>query len=192
MQGNIPHASGSAVSQLLQIIKDFSSFLENRKQSKQTFLPVSESSQSLMKNWGRVSVPDTVFSFEGPPNAAVFIIDSEGGFFKGEAGQLLVKILGAMNLSPDQVFICNAQVPEAVHSKIREMSPGIIVTLGTKAGQLVLDVPSPVDQFRGKFHEYQGIRVMPTFHPSRLLKHPENKREVWDDMKQVMAYAGLP
>lgn len=191
MQGNIPHASGSAVSQFLQIIKDFSSFLENRKQNKQTFLPVSESSQSLMKNWGRISVPDTVFSFEGPQNAAVFIIDSEGGFFKGEAGQLLVKILGAMHLSADQVFICNAEDPRAIHSKIREMSPGIIVTLGTKAGQLVLDVPSPVDQFRGKFYEYQGIKVMPTFHPSRLLKHPEAKREVWEDMKQVMAYAGL-
>lgn len=191
MQANIPHASGSAVSQFLQIIKDFSSFLENRKQNKQTFLPVSESSQSLMKHWGRVSVPDALFSFEGSQTAAIFIIDSDGGFFKGEAGQLLVKILGAMHLSADQVFICNAQAPEAVYSKIKEMSPRVIVTLGTKAGQLVLDIQSQVDQFRGKFYEYQGIKVMPTFHPSRLLKHPEDKREVWEDMKQVMAYVRL-
>ena len=130
------------------------------------------------------------FFFEGPENATIFIIDSDTGFFKGKSGELLTKILKAMNLSPDSVFICNADDLGLVHEKIKTICPEIIITLGTKAGQSLLQIKSPLEQFRGKFHEYNGIKVMPTFHPSLLLKHPEYKRQVWEDMKRVMENMG--
>ncbi len=191
MHKDAPNHSRSASSELLQIITDFSSTLLKRKQDGCPFLPVLESSKTLMKTWGNESPSGELFLFEGPLDARVFIVDSEGSFFQKEAGQLLVKILGAMKLPVDRVFICSAQDTKSIHAKIKEISPKVIVTLGAKAGQSLLNTQLPLEQFAGKFHEYHGVKVMPTFHPSKLLKQLEYKRQVWDAMKQVMAYAGL-
>ncbi|MDM8539441.1 uracil-DNA glycosylase family protein, partial [Desulfobacterales bacterium HSG17] len=92
----------------------------------------------------------------------------------------------AMKLTIDSVFICNAGNLNSVNEKIKTVSPKVIITLGTKAGQALLEIRQPLDKFQGRFHEYHGIKVMPTFHPSLLLKHPEYKRQVWDDMQKVM------
>ncbi len=96
-----------------------------------------------------------------------------------------------MNLSQDQIFICNCDDLEALNAKINIHSPKIIITLGSKAGKLICKTENPLTEFRGRFFEYQGVKVMPTFHPSLLIKDPQYKRQVWEDMKQVMAVAGL-
>ena len=189
MDSDISNEPGSIKTQMIQVIKDFSQYLLYQKKTGNTFLSLSEKSETRINNWETKSLSQ-IFFFEGPENAAIFIIDSETGFFKGESGQLLVKILSAMKLSSDSVFICNAEDLELVHEKIKTISPEIIITLGTKAGQSLLQIKLPLEQFRGKFYEYNGIKVMPTFHPSRLLKHPEYKRQVWEDMKRVMENMG--
>ncbi len=187
MDSDISNEPGSVRIQMIQVIKYFSQYLVHQKQIGNTFLTVSEESKILINNWG-VKNPSQNFFFEGPHTADIFIIDSETGSFKGKSGNLLIKILKAMNLSSDGVFICNAEDLKLVHEKIKIISPEMIITLGTKAGQSLLQIKLPLEQFRGKFYEYNGIKVMPTFHPSLLLKQPEYKREVWEDMKRVMEH----
>jgi len=190
MASDILNDPGSIKAELIQVIKDFSQYLSYQKQTGNTAFALSEKSSALINTWGdRKQGRD--FFFEGPENASIFILDSEPHFFKGKSGELLVKILTAMNLSPDAVFICHAGDLGSVHAKIKHISPDIIITLGTKAGQSLLQIDRPLEQFRGKFHEYNGIKVMPTFHPSLLLKQPEYKRQVWEDMKQVMETTGF-
>ena len=176
---------------LISVINDFSLYLSVQRQMGNTSLGISKPSEALINNWGMKSQPQTPFFFEGPENASIFILDSGTRFFKGQGGELLIKILTAMNLSSDAVFICNTGDAKSVHQKIKAISPKVIITLGTKSSQALLNITAPLEQFRGRFHEYHGIKVMPTFHPSLLLKHPEYKRQVWEDMKHVMEYAGL-
>jgi len=160
-----------------------------QKKTGNTFLNLSEESKSLINNW-EIKTQSHNFFFEGPENADIFIIDSGTGFFKGDSGVLLKKILKAMNLSYDSIFICNSDDLKSVQEKIKIVFPEIIITLGTKAGQSLLKIEKPLEHFRGKFYDYNGIKVMPTFHPSLLLKNPEYKRQVWEDMKLVMENAG--
>ncbi|MCK5349725.1 MAG: uracil-DNA glycosylase, partial [Desulfobacula sp.] len=162
-------------------------YLSYQQQIGNTFLGISEKSATIINNWGTDKSQARDFFFQGPENTDVFIIDSEDNFFKGEGGKLLIKILGAMNLTSGSVFICNTGDLISVQKKIKIISPKVIITLGKKAGQFLLNIQQPLEQFRGKFHEYHGIKVMPTFHPFLLLKQPEYKRQVWEDMKQVMA-----
>lgn len=195
MSSDVSNDPGAIKTGLIRVINDFSQYLSFQKQAGNTVLGISKESETLINKWGnKPRVQERVkelFFFEGPENATVFIIDSDGGFFKGGSGELLTKILKAMNLSPEAVFICNADNTRSVHQKIKAVSPKVIITLGTKAGLSLLNTNHPLEQFRGKFHEIHGIKVMPTFHPSLLLKHPEYKRQVWEDMKLVMDYAGL-
>ena len=190
MDSDILTDPGPIKAQITRVIKDFSQYLFYQKQIGNTFFELSEESSTLINNWGTKS-PSQKFFFQGHETASVFIIDSETQFFKGESGKLLIKILKAMKLSSDSIFICNADDLESVHEKINVISPKIIITLGTKAGQSLLKIESPLEQFRGRFHKHNGILVMPTFHPSLLLKQPEYKRQVWEDMKLVMENAGL-
>lgn len=190
MDSDIPNEPASIRTQMLQVIKDFSQYLTVQKKKGNTFLNLSENSEALIQNWG-IKKQAVDFFFEGPHDAAIFIIDSEACFFKGKSGELLVKILKAMNLPAESVFICNADDLVSVHAKIRTISPKMIITLGTKASQSLLNIKVPLEQFRGQFYEFDNIKVMPTFHPSRLLKNSEYKREVWEDMKRVMENLGL-
>ena len=113
----------------------------------------------------------------------MFILDSTAGFFKGDSGILLVKILAAMDLVPESVFICNAADLKSVHDKISNISPEVIITLGSRAARLLLDSGKSLEACRGRFHDYHGIKLMPTLHPALLLKQPSLKREVWEDMQ---------
>lgn len=185
------HGAGPVNAGLIQVIKDFSHYLVLQKQTGYPFPGISEDSCALINKWGTRTLPKAAFFFEGPENADVFIIDSEGSFFQGKSGELLKKILAAMALSCDAVFICNAEDMNAVLQKIKTISPKIIITLGDRAGQALLGEKQPLEHFRGRFFDHQGIRVMPTFHPSLLLTQPQFKRQVWEDMKQVMASSGL-
>jgi len=174
-----------------QIIRDFSGYLALQKKSGNSCLCISKESEVIINAWGKTEEPNPLFFFEGSETADFFIIDSGTHFYKGKSGQLLKKILKAMNVTPDDVFICNTGDDRSIHKKIKTVSPKMIIALGTKASQSLLKIRQPLEQLRGKFHEYNGIKVMPTYHPSLLLKHPEYKRQVWEDMKQVMDYTGL-
>ncbi|MFK5926169.1 MAG: uracil-DNA glycosylase [Desulfuromusa sp.] len=129
--------------------------------------------------------------------------DETGIPFVGEAGKLLDKILLAMHLSREEVYICNVlkchppgnrdpQVDEIsacepfLKQQLALIQPEIIVTLGRFAAQELLKTTVPIGKLRGQWHEYEGIPLMPTFHPAYLLRNPSGKRPVWEDMKQVM------
>jgi uracil-DNA glycosylase len=146
-----------------------------------------------------------VFVGEGPG----FDEDRQGEPFVGVAGQLLTKIIQAMGLSREQVYICNIikchppanRTPEAdeivaclpfLKRQLAAVSPECICALGAVAARALLETDLPISRLRGRFHSYQGIAVMPTFHPAYLLRNPEQKRAVWEDVQQVMARLGLP
>jgi uracil-DNA glycosylase len=176
--------------ELISVIKDFSQYLLSQKKNHGTFLEISNKSNFLIDSWGVKSKAQQPFFFQGTEEADVFILDSTTDFFKGQGGNLLIKILAAMDLKPDSVFICNAGDLTNVHEKIINISPKVIITLGSKAFRLLLQNRQSLSECRGKFYEYQGIKLMPTFHPVLLLKQPVLKRKVWEDMKKVMEYRG--
>jgi uracil-DNA glycosylase family 4 len=131
--------------------------------------------------------------------------DAQGRPFVGRAGQLLNKIIEAIGLTRDDVFIGNVNrcrppqnrtptLAEAAICKpflLREIAvvrPDVIVVLGNTAMKNLLDTKEGITKLRGKFQDYRGIKVMPTFHPAYLLRDPSKKREAWDDMKKVRDY----
>lgn len=190
MSTRAPNGSVTPATRLQGIVHDFSQYLSFQKKHSHPCLSLSKEALQLVENWGerKQTVPD--FRFSGPENAKVFIVDSTTLFFKGESGELLVKILAAMKLTPSEVFICNAADLQQIHDKITAVSPRVIITLGEKAGRLLLNTKEAIAVFQGRFHEYYGIRVMPTFHPSLLIDQPQFKRSVWEAMKKVMALTG--
>jgi DNA polymerase len=128
--------------------------------------------------------------------------DLQGLPFVGRAGQLLTKIIQAIDLEREQVYIANIlkcrppgnRNPEPsevaccqpfLHKQIESICPMILVALGKYAAQTLLRINTPISRLRGRFLDFQGIHLMPTFHPSYLLRNPGGKREVWEDMKMV-------
>jgi len=130
--------------------------------------------------------------------------DEQGFPFVGKAGQLLTKIIEAIELKREDVYIANIlkcrpphnRPPEPdeiaacrgfVERQIQQIRPLIIVGLGKFAAQTLLGTETPISRLRGKFFDYHGIPLIPTYHPSYLLRNPSAKREVWEDMKTVRA-----
>ncbi len=131
--------------------------------------------------------------------------DAQGLPFVGRAGQLLTKIIEGINLRRDQVFIGNinrcrppANRPptpaetiacrQFILRDIAVIKPKVVVVLGNTACQNLLDTKVGISKLRGNFHDYFGVKVMPTFHPAYLLRDPSKKREVWEDMKKIRDY----
>jgi uracil-DNA glycosylase family 4 len=129
--------------------------------------------------------------------------DEQGVPFVGRAGQLLTQIIKAMGFDREAVYIANVvkcrppgnrnpepdeieQCEPFLMRQIDVIKPAIIVALGKFAAQTLLRTTEPISRLRGHFHHIGDIRVMPTFHPSYLLRNPAAKREVWEDMKLVM------
>ncbi len=128
--------------------------------------------------------------------------DEQGLPFVGRAGKLLTKIIESIGVKREEVFIGNinrcrppgnrAPVPDETAQcrpfllrEIEVIKPKVIVVLGATAAHNLLQVKTPIGQLRGNFHDYFGVKVMPTFHPAYLLRDPHKKREVWEDMKKV-------
>jgi DNA polymerase len=135
--------------------------------------------------------------------------DEQGLAFVGKAGQLLTKIIEAIGKKREDVWICNVlkcrppnnrnPEPDEVASclpfleeQIRLISPRVLVTLGTFAAQAVLETDEPIGRIRGRWQTARGVRVMPTFHPAFLLRTPDRKKDVWEDMKKVRDYLVAP
>jgi len=130
--------------------------------------------------------------------------DKRGEPFVGRAGQLLTKIIEAIGLSREQVYIANVikcrppenrnPEPDEVAAcepflfrQIDVIQPAVIVPLGKFAAQCLLKTTDPITRLRGRRFDYRGTTLIPTFHPAYLLRNPSAKREVWDDMKLVRA-----
>ena len=145
-----------------------------------------------------------VFVGEGPG----FEEDQQGKPFVGASGRLFTKIIQAMNLTREKVYICNILKcrppgnrnprPDEIKNcfpflqrQISAVKPDFICALGTFAAQTLLDTTAPISELRGRFFDYQGIKLMPTYHPSFLLRNPSYKRYVWEDMQKLMQTYGL-
>jgi DNA polymerase len=130
--------------------------------------------------------------------------DIQGIPFVGRAGQLLTKIIEAIGLSRDDVYIANVikcrppgnrnPEPDEVETcqpflfrQIDSVSPRVIVALGTFAAKTLLQTQDPISRLRGRTYDFRGAKLVPTFHPAFLLRSPERKRDVWEDMKKVRA-----
>ncbi|PYQ35936.1 MAG: uracil-DNA glycosylase [Acidobacteria bacterium] len=152
----------------------------------------------------------------GSPNADLMFIgeapgrdeDIQGKPFVGRAGQLLTDIIKAMKLTRDDVYIANVikcrppenRNPEQdeldacrphIRRQIEIIQPKVIVTLGRFALQSLLEKGYAVSSVRGQWLDYNGIKVMPTYHPAYLLRTPAAKKDVWADMKKVMSALGI-
>lgn len=148
---------------------------------------------------------------QGHPNARLMFVgegpgqeeDRAGEPFVGAAGQLLTRIIEAIKLTREDVYIANVvkcrppgnrtPQPEEIATcspflrrQIAAVRPLFICALGGCAAQTLLGTTEPISRLRGRFFDYDGIRVLPTFHPAYLLRNPEKKREVWEDMKRLM------
>ncbi len=130
--------------------------------------------------------------------------DLKGEPFVGPAGRLLTKIIHAIEMTREAVYILNVikcrppqnrnPLPDEIEAcssfmtkQIRSIAPEFICTLGKFAAQTLLQTDQPISRLRGRFYDYEGIQLMPTFHPSYLLHNPGKKREVWQDMQKLMA-----
>ncbi|HEX8412173.1 MAG TPA: uracil-DNA glycosylase [Thermoanaerobaculia bacterium] len=153
----------------------------------------------------------------GNPNADLMFIgeapgrdeDLQGEPFVGRAGQLLTDIIKAMKLTRDDVYIANVvkcrppenRNPEPdeldacrpfLQRQVALIQPKVIVTLGKFGLQSLTEKAYSISAVRGQWLEYNGIKLMPTYHPAYLLRTPSAKKDVWADMKKVMAELGIP
>jgi DNA polymerase len=158
----------------------------------------------------------TVFA-DGNPAAELCFIgeapgadeDAQGVPFVGAAGQLLNKIITACGFTRQEVYICNilkcrppqnrlplpdeaANCREYLDKQLALVQPRYIVALGACAAQNLLGTTVAIGRLRGRFHTYQGIPVLATYHPAFLLRSPNMKKEVWADMKMLLAKMGRP
>ncbi len=130
--------------------------------------------------------------------------DIQGEPFVGRAGQLLTKIIEAMGLRREDVYIANlikcrppqnrnpepdemVQCEPFLFRQIDAIKPKVIVALGKFAAQTLLRTTDPITRLRGREYQYRDAILMPTYHPAYLLRTPSAKREVWEDMKRVSA-----
>ena len=148
---------------------------------------------------------------EGHPQAALVFVgeapgadeDQQGRPFVGRAGQLLTRIIEAMKMKRPEVYICNilkcrppgnrnpqpgeiAACEPFLVRQLEAIRPKAICALGTFAAQTLLKTDVPISLLRGRWHRYHEIPLMPTYHPAYLLRNPAQKRQVWEDVQQVM------
>jgi DNA polymerase len=152
-----------------------------------------------------------VFGVGNPDADLMFVGEAPGGDedvqgipFVGRAGQLLTKIIEAIGLTRDQVYIANVikcrppgnrnPDPDEVETcepflfqQIDVVRPKVVVALGTFAAKTLLRTQDPISRLRGRVYEFRNAKLIPTFHPAFLLRSPDRKRDVWEDMKKVRA-----
>ncbi|HYG67662.1 MAG TPA: uracil-DNA glycosylase [Anaeromyxobacteraceae bacterium] len=148
---------------------------------------------------------DVMFVGEGPGADE----DLAGEPFVGRAGQLLTKMIEAMGFRREDVYIANVvkcrppgnrnPEPDEIEAcegflrrQIAAVRPRVVVALGKFAAQTLLREDTPITRLRGRWAEYEGVKLMPTFHPAYLLRSPEEKRKAWEDLQLVMKELGKP
>lgn len=160
--------------------------------------PLSQTRTNLVFGAGN---PDARLLFIGEAPGADE--DEQGLPFIGRAGQLLTKIIEAMKLKREDVYIANClkcrppnnrpPLPEEITTcnpilarQVEIIAPKIICTLGKFASQTILQTEEPISKIRGKFFERNGVKILPTYHPAYLLRNPSEKKTVWEDMQKIM------
>jgi uracil-DNA glycosylase len=160
-----------------------------------------------------------VFGAGNPHARLVFVGEAPGRDedllgepFVGEAGQILTRLITRMGFTREEVYICNVlkcrppnnrdphtdeieQCGPFMLRQVKSIGPEVIVALGAFAAHTLLQTTSPISKLRGKFHDYHGIPLMPTFHPSYLLRNRGNNAvfwTVWEDMTQVLKKLNIP
>lgn len=153
----------------------------------------------------------TIVFGEGNPAARLVFVgeapgadeDLQGRPFVGRAGQLLTRIIEAMKMMRQDVYICNilkcrppgnrnplpAEIGACEPFLVKQLSairPRVICALGTFAAHTLLKSEAPITVLRGRWHQYQGIDLMPTYHPAYLLRNPNAKKQVWEDVQMIM------
>ncbi len=151
-----------------------------------------------------------VFGVGNPKAGLVFVgeapgadEDAQGEPFVGRAGQLLTKIIQAMGMQREDVYICNIikcrppnnRTPETEEilacqpflvKQLQAIRPRFICALGGPAAQTLLRTKEPISRLRGKFYDFHGTPLLPTYHPAFLLRNPYEKKTVWEDMKLLL------
>jgi len=165
--------------------------------------PLCQGRTNTVPGEGSADSPDILFVGEGPGADE----DAQGRPFVGKAGQLLTKMVEAMGYRREEVFIANivkcrppnnrAPLPEEMEAclpylrqQVRLIKPKVIVGMGAVAIKGLLGKTVGITRLRGTWQEYEGIKLMPTFHPSYLLREPSKKKDVWQDLQQVLKELG--
>jgi uracil-DNA glycosylase family 4 len=135
--------------------------------------------------------------------------DEQGLPFVGRAGQLLTRILEAIGMRREDVYICNIlkcrppnnRAPESdeiaacekfLFRQVASIKPKAICALGTFGAQTLLRIKEPITRLRGQWFNYRGTKLMATFHPAYLLRNPSEKRKVWEDVQKIRDYLRSP
>jgi len=151
------------------------------------------------------TAPEIAFVGEGPGADE----DAQGLAFVGRAGKLLTKMIEAMGLSREEVWIGNivkcrppenrAPLPEEMEEcmpylkeQLALLQPKVIVCLGATAVKGLLETKTGITKLRGTWMSFEGIDVMPTFHPAYLLRNPPTKKDCWKDLQEVLRHLGKP
>jgi uracil-DNA glycosylase len=174
---------------------------------------IGDCTRCKLHKQGRTQV---VFGVGNPNADLMFVGEAPGGDediqgipFVGRAGQLLTKIIEAIGLRRDDVYIANVikcrppgnrnPEPDEVETcepflfrQIDAIRPKVIVALGTFAAKALLKTNDPISRLRGRIYDYRGAKLIPTFHPAFLLRSPERKRDTWEDMKKARALLQEP
>jgi uracil-DNA glycosylase family 4 len=152
-----------------------------------------------------VGKPDADLMFVGEAPGADE--DIQGEPFVGRAGQLLTKMIQAMGFAREEVYIANVvkcrppenrnPEPDEIETcepflfqQIESIKPRVIIALGAFAAKTLLRTQEPISRLRGRVFDYHGAQLVPTFHPSFLLRSPGQKRFAWDDLKKALALMG--
>jgi DNA polymerase len=173
---------------------------------------LDEINQELLQK-GKQLFPDKFFIFgTGNEKADVAIVGESPGLpdadsekpFMGPVGELLTKILGAVGIKREDVYLTNVVkfistgdeiTPEILsfstpflHRELAALHPKVIIALGNTPAKALLNTKKSITQIRGEFYDYFDMKLMPTFNPAYLLRDPTKKREVWEDMKKIRDY----
>ena len=217
---------------LTEITEDFKGYLQYMKSLGYLGVALSENSLRILDNQYTDTKPETlemirgdlgacqkcrlhkarkhiVFGAGNPKAKLVFVgeapgyeEDLKGQPFVGKAGQLLTRILRAIELTREDVYICNIikchppgnRNPEPdeiaacipyLRRQLKAIRPALICALGTFAAQTLLETGTPISRLRGRFHSYENTPLLPTYHPAYLLRNPGRKRDVWEDMQKL-------
>ena len=190
-------------------------FMRMKPSSKKSQPPSLEAIHDAYRACMRCPLGETrtnlVFGVGNPRAKLVFVgeapgrdEDMQGEPFVGRAGQLLTKIIESIGLKRGDIYICNIikcrppqnrnprsdeieQCEPILRQQLKAIQPRIICALGTFAAQTLLRSQETIGRLRGRFHRYEGIKLMPTYHPAYLLRNPNEKRAVWEDMKMIKA-----
>jgi DNA polymerase len=155
---------------------------------------------------------ERIFIFgEGPVGARAAVVGESPGApdidsgrpFMGPAGLMLNKILASVGLKREECYLTNTvkmistgdeMTPDVLsfftpylHRELAAVRPRVVIAFGNTPTRALLGTKKPISQLRGEFHDYRGMKLMPTFNPAYLLRDPSKKREVWEDMKKVRA-----